>query len=328
MNRTLALLSVSAITAIAAAGFATATVHADDTTPPPWDFYGVPQLGTEPVRGTGCGGDGSVGDVIPDGYWRGYLSGDNGASIEFDLACVYFNAVPNSMPMLDGWLVNNKTRTRTVPTSPTYVLAESDYDEDGSVPLAAAQPTDTIGPSDVRYATSEAWLYIENGQAQWAIWAPRRRTYGDALEVVWQSFSAVDQQRLCNEVAPGGGVPPWAMDALPDWLTQFDLENFAWMVTASCEPSPTPIARALPPTIVAEPSGVLFWTDPAFSHEPYGQQVHEDESGAWYFLSSGQSRYYLTDEDVWGTGDGDGDGINDLADLDDSDGPAYDHCGC
>src|SRR5215211_2051915 len=37
------------------------------------DFYGVPHLGWETASGTGCGGDGSIGDVIPDGYWRGYV---------------------------------------------------------------------------------------------------------------------------------------------------------------------------------------------------------------------------------------------------------------
>ena len=107
----------TALAAITLIGVGSANVaHADGTTPPPWDFYGVPQLGHEAVRGTGCGGDGSIGDVIPDGYWRGYLGSDDGTSIQFDLACVYFQPVANSTPVPDGWLVNNKTRTRTVAT--------------------------------------------------------------------------------------------------------------------------------------------------------------------------------------------------------------------
>src|SRR5690606_629886 len=45
------------------------------------DFFDVPQLGCEPVSGTGCGGDGSIGPVIPDGLWRG-------AVMSFDAATV------------------------------------------------------------------------------------------------------------------------------------------------------------------------------------------------------------------------------------------------
>ena len=35
-------------------------------------FRDVPQLGVEPVRGSGCGASGDLGDVIPDGLWAGY----------------------------------------------------------------------------------------------------------------------------------------------------------------------------------------------------------------------------------------------------------------
>ena len=96
-----------------------------------------PATRPEAVRGTGCGGDGSIGDVIPDGYWRGYLGSDNGTSIEFDLACVYFHQVANSTPVPDGWFVNNKTRTRTVPRSPGFFVSGTRYLTDGSVPFFA-----------------------------------------------------------------------------------------------------------------------------------------------------------------------------------------------
>jgi hypothetical protein len=106
MNKTFISVAVVAVTIV---GIGSAnTAHADGTTPPPWDFYAVPQLGHEAVRGTGCGGDGSIGDVIPDGYWRGYLASDDGTSIQFDLACVYLSEVSGSTSVPDGWLVNNK----------------------------------------------------------------------------------------------------------------------------------------------------------------------------------------------------------------------------
>jgi hypothetical protein len=59
-----------------------------------WTFEGdwldaVPQLGTEPVRGSGCGADGSIGDVIPDGWWFGMVTSD-GAQFGFNLACAYY----------------------------------------------------------------------------------------------------------------------------------------------------------------------------------------------------------------------------------------------
>ncbi len=54
------------------------------------DFHDVPQLGTEPVRGSGCGADGSIGEVIPDGLWAGTLSYvPDEDHWEVNLVCVY-----------------------------------------------------------------------------------------------------------------------------------------------------------------------------------------------------------------------------------------------
>ena len=92
--------------------------------------YEVPQLGHEPVRGTGCGGDGSIGDVIPDGLWWGAIAGQSTTTLEFDLACIYTGPVGEQMgeqfiaanpdygspPYWPGvgFFVNNNPRTRTV----------------------------------------------------------------------------------------------------------------------------------------------------------------------------------------------------------------------
>ena len=52
------------------------------------DVSDVPQLGSEPVRGTGCGANGEIGETIPDGIWAGFVTVD-GASVGVDLLCVY-----------------------------------------------------------------------------------------------------------------------------------------------------------------------------------------------------------------------------------------------
>jgi hypothetical protein len=173
MKKAIITTALAAITLIGVGGANVA--HADGTTPPPWDFYGVPQLGQEAVRGTGCGGDGSIGDVIPDGYWRGYLGSQDGTSIQFDLACVYFQPVANGTPVPDGWLVNNKTRTRTVATSPGFFVSGTRYQSDGSVPFAQSATVNEGGMYDgdnIPFDGGDAWLYIENGRAQWLVGAP------------------------------------------------------------------------------------------------------------------------------------------------------------
>jgi hypothetical protein len=151
------------------------------TAPPPYgyaDFFGVPRLGNEPSRGTGCGGDGSIGPVIPDGYWRGYVRSFDGASLQFDLICVYPGAVgvgsadefyranpdaPNYW-WPDGWPVSNNPRTRTVPASPSFFSHGTVVAGDGSVPFAQ--------PGVPFSADASAWILITGGQAQWAVSGP------------------------------------------------------------------------------------------------------------------------------------------------------------
>ncbi len=45
-------------------------------------FWNVPQLGSEPVRGSGCGSQGQIGDVIPDGLWAGYVTNETTPAVE------------------------------------------------------------------------------------------------------------------------------------------------------------------------------------------------------------------------------------------------------
>jgi pimeloyl-ACP methyl ester carboxylesterase len=100
------------------------------------DFYEIPQLGSEPVRGSGCN---IAGDVIPDGWWFGTYDGMAGGSINFDVACIYLGAkakelhencnssweVGDNCWSQEAFLVNANARTRTIPVSTNHV-AEND----------------------------------------------------------------------------------------------------------------------------------------------------------------------------------------------------------
>jgi hypothetical protein len=97
----------------------------------------VPQLGVEPVRGTGCGGDGSIGDVVPDGWWFGGVEDITSESLLLDLVCVFFgdeaDARISECAATEGreicvaywggdfWPVNNTLRYRVVPVDPALV---------------------------------------------------------------------------------------------------------------------------------------------------------------------------------------------------------------
>jgi hypothetical protein len=134
------------------------------------EFFDVPQLGNEAVRGTGCGGDGSIGDVIPDGYWRGFVRSWDGATLEqstslqFDLICIYLESVGDNQ-YIDGWVVNNNDRTRTVPIAPGFFVHGTSFvSDETSAPFN--QPDVPFVPA------AQAWIRIIDGAAVWAVSAP------------------------------------------------------------------------------------------------------------------------------------------------------------
>jgi hypothetical protein len=148
------------------------------------EFWDVPQLGAEPVHGTGCGGDGSLGDTIPDGFWYGWSSGLSGTSLQFDVGCMYHGARaeqlcdefaadnPNygSPPCWGSgadahFLVNNSTRTRTVPLAPTFTAADAEWVDNGDGTLSCVPTPNTSGMN----GGMGEWLYIENGLAQYSL---------------------------------------------------------------------------------------------------------------------------------------------------------------
>jgi hypothetical protein len=138
--------------------------------------FTVPQLGTEPVRGTGCGADGSLGETMPDGIWNGHLT-ISGESLKIDVQCVYYGE--SAKPFIaaceqqngvddcheygdDFWIVNNNPRKRTVPLDPGF--------------RRRFETTDCTDPGPGKGATSnnggetmDSWLIIENGKATFAL---------------------------------------------------------------------------------------------------------------------------------------------------------------
>ncbi|WP_162942520.1 hypothetical protein [Desertimonas flava] len=142
-------------------------------------FSDVPQLGTEPVLGTGCGADGSIGDTIPDGIWSGFVDAPAaGEPLSVDLVCIFTPAaaagviadgtasilIPDGAdaPDPDFLLVNNNERERTVPTSPDLQLRDAVFQGDACVE----------GPfiPEADHTIYQAWFNIDGGQATWVVW--------------------------------------------------------------------------------------------------------------------------------------------------------------
>jgi hypothetical protein len=140
------------------------------------NFFEVPQMGSEPVRGTGCGADGSLGETIPDGYWHGTI--DVGVSaLSIDVSCVYYgdSAAPFAAECVasggdnclefgtDFWQVNNNTRTRTMPLDDGFRRRYAQPDG-CSDPGPGAGETGTEGSE-----LMDSWIVIENGRVTFAL---------------------------------------------------------------------------------------------------------------------------------------------------------------
>ena len=101
---------------------------------------------------------------------------DYATGIQFDLVCIYMSPQPSSLYQTpDGWLTNNNARTRFVPIAPTFFVHGTRFQPDGSVPFdqtATIQQGGTYDGDNIPFDGTDAWLYIEHGQAQWVIGAP------------------------------------------------------------------------------------------------------------------------------------------------------------
>lgn len=101
------------------------------------DFRSVLRMGGQTVLGSGCGADGGVGEIIPDGWWLGIITADGNSQLQVDLVCVYSEG--DAQPLIEEclasdaaatctdyfdesfWPVNRNTRERTVPKSSALV---------------------------------------------------------------------------------------------------------------------------------------------------------------------------------------------------------------
>ena len=135
-------------------------------------FWNVPQLGSEPVRGSGCGSQGQIGDVIPDGLWAGYVTKETTPAVEIDLLCIFTGAAAQHVVSegtatvvndeLDYLIVNNSTRTRSMPAAPGIALLDSVV-SDGECVGGVVGPHNPDPPR-------QAWVRIDGGQVTWILW--------------------------------------------------------------------------------------------------------------------------------------------------------------
>jgi hypothetical protein len=160
--------ATTAMTVPAAAGAAPAS---------PWTFEGdglrdVPQMGSEPVLGSGCGGSGQIGEIIPDGWWLVLVDSSNSVSMGLDLMCAYHGdaAIPfyeqcvretqDACAWDTGFMpVNNSDRIRGMPVSPGIVreIEPNGYCRDGGV---AAYEANYLG-------MAMTWIRVSGGQVDY-----------------------------------------------------------------------------------------------------------------------------------------------------------------
>lgn len=140
-------------------------------------FFDVPQLGSEPVRGSGCGANSTIGDVVPDGIWDGHINVGS-KTLQIDLQCVYYGAsaapyVARCEQSADAstcleygdqfWIVNNNTRKRTIPLDPSfrhrYATAEGCADPGPGQGLSSSSGADAM----------DSWIVIVGGTVTFAL---------------------------------------------------------------------------------------------------------------------------------------------------------------
>jgi hypothetical protein len=185
-------------------------------------FWNAPRLGDEPVRGSGCGSQGEIGDVIPDGLWAGFVTNESTPTVSIDLLCIFTGDVAgqivsegtaniiNNEP--DYVVVNNNTRLRTAPAAPGMLLRDSSVVGGECV----EDPAAAHNPEPAR----QAWVRIDGGQVTWVLWGcgfparspvspsnlpPAYPDYSDGVGSVWPYGSFRNVPQLGSEPVRGSG---------------------------------------------------------------------------------------------------------------------------
>ncbi len=140
-------------------------------------FWNVPQLGTEPVRGSGCSTAGQIGAVIPDGLWAGYPTAYdwNTNTIGINLLCIFYgqsaqaviaqgtaNIVSNQPDYL---IVNNNDRVRSMPSALAAIILGK-LDANGTCVEGDHLSPEQVDQLPARYG-HQAWIRIDQGMVTW-----------------------------------------------------------------------------------------------------------------------------------------------------------------
>ena len=128
------------------------------------------------MGGGGCNADGSVGEVIPDGWWLGIITADGNSQLQVDLVCAYSGeaaqslideclaseAVATCTAYFDEsfWPVNRNSRERTVAKSSALVVeAVSDLCDVG----IETRPDGITGELEWLQIVDGSLVYIRRG---------------------------------------------------------------------------------------------------------------------------------------------------------------------
>lgn len=142
------------------------------------DFAAVPRLGEEPSLGSGCGADGQIGDVIPDGLWAGALTYiPETDRWDVNLMCVYSGAAADDVLARDDatvvagnrdyLVVDNNQRLRSVPNGAvevTTTFADVRTDDRCLIGGSQSMPFDNS-----QVPGSQAWIRIHDGAVTWVL---------------------------------------------------------------------------------------------------------------------------------------------------------------
>ena len=139
-----------------------------------WPYYEVPQLGSESVRGTGCGSTGGIPEVIPDGVWNVLVSGFTSSHVTVDMRCIYsgvggqqlWNAACTSAPQSDScrnnspdwYVVNANGRLRTMP-----VAGDLQYGVGALGPSPCPSASTDRTSSDAPWRSMDSWIVVAGG---------------------------------------------------------------------------------------------------------------------------------------------------------------------